>query len=179
MILISIMIPILATPTARSFEPQPSTGSVESTGGIVDDWFESASNISGSRDMLPWTSDDVTPRPTSTNPFQQNIFQPINDNNTVQRRPPIAPLMITADKTKQSTTPRMSESDIFVRTPEPRSLRSSPVTKKHQTDTLAVTHHQFSKPTANLWPSQTFLTTERRMSGWSVSEHAPDDSDEN
>jgi len=32
---------------------------------------------------------------------------------------------------------------------------------------------------AHLSPSQTVPSTGRRMSGWSVSEHSPDDSDEN
>ena len=115
------------------------------------------------------------------------FFQPINDNNTKRDRPPIAPLIITDDtpKNKQSTS-RMSESDVFVRTPEPTTRRSSssrsitsPVPKKRQTDTLAVTDNQLSNIMTQLSPSQTVPTRGRRMSGWSVREHSPDDSDEN
>jgi len=188
MVLMSIMILILAMPTARSFEPQASTRSIESSAGAADDWFESASDVSGSPQVLTWKPDDITPQPSSTNPFLQSFFQPINDNASVQGRPPVAPLIVTNDETKakQSTTPRMSQSDIFVRTPEPRSRRSSsprsipsPVTKKHQTNTLAVTSPQLSKTKASLSPSQTVPITERRMSGWNVREHSHDDSDEN
>jgi hypothetical protein len=188
MVLMSIMILILAMPTARSFEPQASTHSVESSVGAADDWFESASDVSGSRQVLLLKPDEITPQPSSTNSFRQNLFQPINDNFIGQSRSPVAPLIVTNDETKakQSTTPRMSESDIFVRTPEPKTRRSSsprsipsPVTKKHQTNALAVTSPQLSKTKARLSPSQTVPITERRMSGWSVREHSPDDSDEN
>jgi hypothetical protein len=189
-IFISITIPILAAPTKRSFETQPSLRSVASSSAIVDDWFESPSDVAGSRQVLPWKPDDVTPLPqNNTNPFQENLFQPINDNNTVQRRPPASPLIMTDDetKTKRSTTPRMSESDVFIRTTEPRSLRSpsprsipSPVTKKHQTDTLATISQKLSKTMVPLSPSpQTVPITQQRIYSWSVSEHAPDDSDEN
>jgi hypothetical protein len=85
----------------------------------------------------------------------------------------------------------MSESDVFIRTPEPKSRRlssprnmPSPVTKKHQTDTLAVTNQQLSKtmvqpsrsqPVPSPILSATIVpTTQRRMSGWSVREHSPD-----
>lgn len=139
---------ILGTPTGLSFDHQPISNSVASSGAAIDDWFESASDVSGPRQVSPWNTDDITPTPpiTTTNPFRQNIFQPINDNDTTQRRPPIAPLIITDDEPgRRSTTSHMSQSDVFVRTPEPRSRRSStprsitsPVTKKHQTNTLAV-----------------------------------------
>jgi hypothetical protein len=74
-------------------------------------------------------------------------------------------------------TPRISESGIFTRSPESKILRPSsspPVTKKYQTDTLAVTNQQLSK---TLSPMNS--TSDRRMSGWSVRENSPTDSDEN
>lgn len=81
----------------------------------------------------------------------------------------------------------MSESDVFVRTPEPRSRRTSsprsipsPVTKKHQTNTLAIaSHRQTTKPIEYLSPSQIVPTTERQISERSTSEYGADDSYEN
>jgi hypothetical protein len=183
---------MLAAPTARSFEPQPSSQSVETTGSAVDDWFEAASNISNPRQLSSWTPDDAIPLTTGSSTFRQNLFQPINNNNndTVEHRPPIRPLIPTDDetKTKRSTTPRISESGIFARSPESKirrlsSSRSipSPVTKKHQTDTVAITSHQLAKTIAHPSTLTTTMTStnDRRMSGWSVREHTPDDSDEN
>lgn len=144
--------------------------------------------------------DQITPPPNNTNPFQRNLFQPISDHSTDvgQRRSPTVPLIVTDDltKTRRSTTSPLSESDIFVRTPEPKNRPpssprnlQSPVTKKQQTDTLAITNQQLSKtiahpPRSRKTPSPTLATTivpitQRRMSGWSVREHSPDNSDEN
>jgi hypothetical protein len=77
---------ILAEPTARSFEPKQSNRSVETASGDVDDWFESASDVSGPRQVLPWTPDDATPPSTTSNIFQRSIFQPIKDYNTVNMK---------------------------------------------------------------------------------------------
>lgn len=183
--MISTMTFISATSAARSFQHQPSAHSEISSGDNVDDWFDSESEVSDSREMVPWKPDDVTPRPANTNPFQQIFFQPINDNQSVQGRPPMAPSIITNDetKTRRSTTSRMSESDIFVRTPEsvdPRSSPSrnipSPVSKKNPIDQSTPTDRQLPKSTTYLSPPPTIG---RRMSGWGVRERSPDDSDEN
>jgi hypothetical protein len=136
------MIFILAAPAARSFEPQQSNRSVETPSGIVDDWFESASDVSGPRQVLPWTPEDVTASPTSSNIFQRSVFQPIRDNNAanMRYRPPTPPVIITDNESiaNQSITSRSPASDVFVRTPEPKFRRSSssrsipsPVTKKY------------------------------------------------
>ena len=127
--MIFIVIFISSATTARSFQHQPSANSETSGGGDnVDDWFESASEVSSSHEMVSWKPDEVTPRPANTNPFQQIFFQPINDNQSLQRHQPIPPAIITDDETKsrRSTASRMSESDVFVRTPETVGPRSSP-----------------------------------------------------
>jgi rubrerythrin len=170
-----IQIFISAAPTARSYQPQPSSQSVETTTGAVDDWFESALNVSGLRQSTPRSPGDAISPPIGSSTFRRSLFQPINNNNNndiVEHRPPIRPLIPTDDdgtKTKRTITPRISESGIFTRSPEskirrPSSSRStpSPVIKKHQTDIPAVTASSIK---------------ERKMSGWSVREHSPDDSD--
>ncbi|CAF2986392.1 unnamed protein product [Rotaria sp. Silwood2] len=186
----------------RSFERHSTPRSVESSVGAVDDFFEPTLNVSTSQQMLLSTSDTITPQAVDTNPFQRNRFQPIkNNNNTdiVGHRPPSTPLINSDNKTKtnQTKTPRMSESDIFLRTSEsndrssPSSrYTSSPVTNKHQRDTTDGTSHQLSKTMTNSSPSRQVFqsnlatttiipTRQRRTSGWSVCEHSPDDSDEN
>ena len=183
------MASILAVLSARSFEPEPLTHSVKTSLGVVDDWFESVPDVSGPKQVLSRTPDDITPQLTGTNSFLQNLFQSIKDNNTniVQHRPPPASLTRADDATKarRSTTPRMSESDIFVRTPEskihPPSSRNipSPVTKKHPTDPPTITSPRLSKPTAHSSSPTTVPSTERRTSSWSVRELSPDNSDEN
>jgi len=98
------------------------------------------------------------------------------------------PLIPTDDdeiKTKRSITPRISESGIFARSSDSKIRRSSlsprstpsPVTKKHQTDPVAGTNQQLPKTISPTIPMTS--TNDRRMSGWSVSEHSPDDSEEN
>lgn len=182
------MISISAAPTVRSFQHQPSAQSETPSSENVDDWFDPASEISGSRESALWKPDDITPGPTNTNPFQQKFFQPIDDNRSLQRRPPMPPAILTNNETKprQSTTPRMSESNTFVRTPEPTSRRSpssrnspSPVSNKSRIDTLTPTDRQLPKTTTYLSSPPSLSTTGRRMSGWSVREHSPNDSDEN
>jgi hypothetical protein len=179
-----IVFSLLAAPTARSNQLPPSAQSAESAGGTVDDWFEAASEASGSRQLSPMPPDDATLPPTGSSTFRRNLFQPINNKNseTVGNQSPIRPLIPTDVQTnsKRLISPRVSESGIFARSPEPKirppsSTRSnpSPVTKRHQTDT----NHQLSQPSpTKLIPTS---TTERRMSGWSVREHSPDHSDEN
>ncbi len=69
----------------------------------------------------------------------------------------------------------MSETGVFARSPEPKTVRPSsssrsspsPATKKHQTDT----NHPLAQTISS--------TNDRRMSSWSVREHSPEDSDEN
>jgi hypothetical protein len=186
--MIFAMISISAAPTVRSYQQQASGQSETSEGENVDDWFDSASEVSGSRDMVLWKSDEITPRPSDINPFQKMFFQPIDDNRSSQRRPPIPTAILTDDeaKSKRLTTPRMSSSDIFIRTPEPPSRHSpsarsipSPVVKKPSTNTLAVTDRQSPKATTNLSSPQSLSTTSRRMSGVSGREQSPDGSDEN
>lgn len=188
MISISIITSFLAAPAGRSVEREPLAHSVTSSGANVDDWFESASDASSSREIVPWEPDDITPQPAKPNPFQQIFFQPINENQLGRNRSPKAPLIIADNetKTKRSSVSRMSESGTFVRTPEPPVRRSSsslsnpsPIPKKHQTNTLALTDHQSPKTTTYLTPTSAVPIAPRRMSGWGVQEHSPDDSDEN
>ena len=185
--MIFTMISISAAPTVHSYQQQVSGPSEASGSENVDDWFDSASEVSGSRDMPRWKSDEVTPRPTDINPFQQMFFQPI-DKSRSSHRPPIPTAILTDEeaKSKRLTTPRMSSSDIFVRTPEPPSRHSpsalsspSPILKKPSARTLAPTDRQSPKITTNLSSPQSVSTTDRRMSGVSAREQSPDDSDEN
>ncbi|CAF3631999.1 unnamed protein product [Rotaria sp. Silwood1] len=184
-------------PTTHPFERQSTTQSVESSVGVVDDWFESTPDVSASQQKLLWSLDDITPLPTDINPLQTIKDNNNNNNNntdTVRHRPPTTPL-INSDyktKTKQIKTPRMSESDIFVQTPESNDCHSSsPIKNKHQHDTAEVTRRRLSNTMTNSSPlrqvfdstlttTTTYMpTTQRRMSGWSVCEHSLDDSDEN
>jgi hypothetical protein len=67
MALIWTLVPILA---ARSFEPEPLRRSVRPSQGVVDDWFESLSDVFGPRQVTSWTPDNITPPPpTGTNSF--------------------------------------------------------------------------------------------------------------
>lgn len=119
----------------------------------VDDWFESASQVSSSREILPWKADEHTLVSANTNPFRQAYFQPIkNNNNVIRERSPKPPTIITDDEKNimKSRSPRMSESDVFVRTPSPphhseftRNTRSPPTTNR-QSNTLTVNNQQRS-----------------------------------
>ncbi|CAF2144352.1 unnamed protein product [Rotaria magnacalcarata] len=176
---------------------KPTSGSAASSVAIVDDWFESEPNPRIQQQASSSSLDDVTPQLINSNLLHRNLFQTINDNdaNPVRHRPqPI----ITDNKTtaNQMNTSRISESDIFGRTsesndrwsPSPRST-SSPVTKKRQTNSPDATSNQSSKAMTPSSPLRRILestvgatalpTTERRMSGWSVREQSPDDSDKN
>lgn len=121
-----------------SSQQQSSTRSDESMTDDVDDWFESASQVSSSREIQPWKPNELVPAPSSTNPFQQNLFKPINEtNNILRNRSARPPIIITDDDARvlKSRSPRMSESDVFVRTPSPprrssfsRNIQSPPTT---------------------------------------------------
>ena len=134
-----------------------------------------------------------------SNIFRQNLFQPIKDDNndSVERSTPVEPLNTTDNeaKVKRLKTPRISESGIFSRSPEPKrhspsSLKvvPSPSTTKNLLDTDVFASHRSPKtveqpsslrstPLSTILPKMP-LTKERRMSGWSVCENSPDDSDE-
>jgi hypothetical protein len=151
--------------TVRSFQPLPLSQSVETTNSTVDDWFAPTSDPQKSSSQKP---DDVITPTTGSTTFRRNLFQANND--IVEHRPPIRPLVSTDDddetKAKRLTTPRISESGMFARSPDSKlrrssSTRSTPSPKKHQTE------------------PQLSSTNTRRMSDWSVREHSPDDSDEN
>ena len=108
--------------------------SVETIGSGIDDWFESSSSDSGPQQPISSTPNDLEPSSTGSTTFRQNLFQPIDD--VVELIPPVDPKM----KTQRLTTPRLSESGIFTRSPDtkivrPPSTRSSPspTAKKHQT----------------------------------------------
>jgi hypothetical protein len=165
---------VLAAQTARTFDREPSARSVETTGGAVDDWFESASDVSGPRQLSPWPSDDPTPQPTGSNTYRRNLFQPITDNITDDHT-----------KTQRLSPPRMSESGIFARSPEPKIRRSSssrsvpsPVTKRQQIDTSQQVTKTISSSRSIPPSTLTAPNNNRSMSGWGVREHSPDDSDE-
>lgn len=147
--------------SAAPSHQQPSSHSDESRSTDVDDWFESASQVSSSREVVPWEPDEHSVVPTATNPFQQMYFQPINnDKNILRGRSPNAPIIVTDEGTdiSKSRTPRMSESDVFVRTPSPtrrssfsRNLRSPP-TDNRQSNRLTVNNQQPSnKPHENFF----------------------------
>ena len=147
----------------------------------VDDWFESASNASESRQLSPWTPDDATPLPIT---FRRNLFQPIND--TVQRQSPVRSTIVADDETKMKrlTSPRISESGIFGRSPEPKIRRpsssssrsiTSPATKTTLTSPQLTKTITQPSPPRSIPPS----TNDQRMSGWTVREHSPDGSDGN
>lgn len=109
----------------RRFSPdRESTSSAN-----VDDWFESPSNVSTSLELVPWKPDEVTPLPGPANSFQGAFFQPITNSQSSQRRSPSRPLILADDaeskSRRSSTTVSLSESNTFVRTPEPTVRRPS------------------------------------------------------
>ncbi|UJR21045.1 hypothetical protein I4U23_024145 [Adineta vaga] len=182
-----------AASTSRSYAPQQSNRSVESSSAAVDDWFESSTSTSASRQSTPRITDDPTLLSIGSTTFRRNLFQPIKDDNLdgVQHQLPVRASLLTNDNTKMDrlTSPRISESGIFARSPEPKGRRpsssrsiTSPVTKKHQPETTTtVTSPQLTKTIAQPSPPRppSATTTGRRMSGWGVREYSPDKSDEN
>ncbi|CAF2982272.1 unnamed protein product [Rotaria sp. Silwood2] len=189
---------VSSIPITYSLEPQLSARSVEKTDDAVDDWFESASDVSSSRQLTPLIPNDTISTRLGSSTFRRNLFQPIKDNNTdtIEHQSPVRPIILSDDETnaKRFKAPNFFETGIFSRSPDskvrspPLSKNiSSPVTIKHHTDTDAVTNRQSAKTliqpsSARSTPSSTLLTNmastnNRRMSGWSVSEHSPDDSD--
>ncbi|CAF1266186.1 unnamed protein product [Adineta ricciae] len=119
-----------AASSARPYEPQQSSQSVHSSSAAVDDWFESSTSasISISQPNTPHAADEPSQLFLGSMTFRRNLFQPITDDNTNMNR---------------LTSPRISESGIFARSPEPRARRpsssqsiTSPATKKHQPDTV-------------------------------------------
>lgn len=119
----------------------PISKSVETDNGTVDDWFAPASDVPPSRPSSSQKPDGLTSPPTGSMTFRRNLFQ--SNNDIVEHRPPIRPLISTDDddetKAKRLTTPRMSESGVFARSPESKvrrssSTRSTPSPKKHQTE---------------------------------------------
>ena len=134
----------------RALNPQPL---VEADSDAVDDWFESASFVSDPHEMPQWQPDEVTPTDVVTNPFQDRHFRPIANQNAAggDQQPQATPLIVTDDEqAKRSKTSRMSESDVFIRTPEPEAPRTStprsvtsPTTKKQPSNSLSVTTPPF------------------------------------
>ncbi|CAF1139987.1 unnamed protein product [Adineta steineri] len=170
-----------AADTARSSE----TASV-----AVDDWFETGSAASSSRQTSPWKPDESIPLPFGSSTFRRNLFQPINDNHTDTKghQSPVQSSVIDSDaaKIRRPSSSRMSESGIFARSPEvkirrPSASRSipSPVTKKHHSDTASGTSHELKQSSPLTTTTTTTTTNDRRMSGWSVREPSPDNTDEN
>ncbi|CAF3421750.1 unnamed protein product [Rotaria sp. Silwood1] len=195
---------VSAIPITHSLEPRSSARLTEKTDDAADDFFELASDVSSSRQLTPLIPNDTISTRIGSSTFRRNLFQPItdnhnnNNNDTVEHQSPVRPLILSDDgtKAKRFKTPRVSETGIFSRSPEskvrppPLSQNiSSPVTIKHQTDTDVLTNRQSAKTVTQLssarsTPSSTLTTrmtstNNRRMSGWSVCEHSPNDSDEN
>lgn len=132
-------------PAASNVFDRQLTSDTESTSGAnVDDWFESPSNASNSLDVVPWKTDDITPQASLENPFQETFFQPIRENQSDQRRSNNRILILPADnaKARQSTTASpLSESNTFVRTPEPPMRRpSSSLSNAARRSPLGVTY---------------------------------------
>ena len=78
--------------------------------------------------------------PIGSTTFRRNLFEANAD--IVEHRPPIRPLVNTDDdevKAKRLATPRVSESGVFARSPDPKihrspSARSTPSPKKLQSE---------------------------------------------
>ena len=167
----------------RTFEPPTSDRSDEPAAGEVDDWFESASNVSGPRQVSPWIVNDSADTSNGSVVVRRNLFQPIKDGD--------------AD-TRPLKTPRMSETGIFGRSPESKARRSSssrsvpsPIPHAHPTDMNLAFSQQFQKflrrsssskpiPSAASTPrTRTPVVTDRRMSEQSIHEHSPSPSEKN
>ncbi|UJR28467.1 hypothetical protein I4U23_009706 [Adineta vaga] len=170
---------------------EPIVSSVKASHATVNDWFGSSLNASDSRSMVSLTTDQITPPPTSTNPFEQDFFQSIDDtnDNNIQHRPLAVPIIIidSHNSSQHSRSTRLSESDTFVRTSSPK-VRYSPTSSRkmpspniqNRPSSNTPTNSSFSRPVV-VSPLKTTIipNAERRMSGWSVRELSPDDSDEN
>nr|ACI90383.1 hypothetical protein [Philodina roseola] len=146
----------------ETFRVPPAPKEVEA----VDDWFESASNVSGPRQMSPWTPDENRPSENESNNIRRNLFQPIQE-------PPNRSFNPFHDRSKMNvtSTPRMSETGTFTRSPETKIRRLSSSRNASRIETPS--------PLFNTMPSSNSVANERRMSGWGVPEQSHDDSDEN
>lgn len=139
---------------------------METIGSGIDDWFESSSNTSASQEPVSSTPKDLE---TVSTTFRRNLFQPVDD--VIEDDPPIQPIVFAGSqeiKTQRLTTPRLSESGMFARSPDtkiarPPSARNSPLptAKKHQTQPIT--------------ESPTSSANNRKMSTWSVRENTFED----
>lgn len=161
-------------------------------GESVDDWFESASNVSGPREMSPWTPDDNLTSDHETHNVRRNLFQPIQDHPPQGNAGPRTPKFSfnpfhDRSKMNVTSTPRMSETGRFTRSPETKIRRTSlsrnvpsPVIKTGGSDSRNASRIETPSPLFNAMPSSGSNAAEdRRMSGWSVQGQPVDESDEN
>ena len=149
----------------------------------VDDWFESASNVSGPRQMSPWTPDEnKSPLENDSNNIRRNLFQPIHDQpiENVESRPPVRSFNPFHDRSKMNvtSTPRMSETGMFTHAPESKVRRlsltrnvPSPVVKPGISTAKNVSRIETPSPLSNS------MTQEQQMSGWGFPEQPANDSD--
>lgn len=140
----------------------------------------------------------TSPQPGSST-FRRNLFRPINDlddNNTTEQQSHNLPFISSDDETKfkKLKSPPLMESGVFGRSPEKRTRTKSlsktvqsPVAIKNQTPIENTTSHQTAtdaKQTTSARSTPSSVSekkinpgNERRMSGWSVRENSPTDSD--
>lgn len=163
----------------------------------MDDWFESGSSVGGSRQTPIIIPDPVTPSPSKATPDPTNFFEPIDGktNSTTVVEPRVVPLIITDDDSRtRNRTPRLSGSDIFVRTPEPpasrrssiRNVPSPPVAFQRTgsatgptppADRNVFSPNFFDERRNSPLVNRSDLTTNRRTSGWGAEEQSSDNSD--
>lgn len=98
---------------------------------MVDDWFESASVVSGARTMSPWSEGNETQVDDETNSIDKNFFQPIQNipQNLMEQdffERSNSPLIPHAPKQRNRTsTPQMSETGSFQRSTDGKIRRLS------------------------------------------------------
>ncbi|CAF0991476.1 unnamed protein product [Rotaria magnacalcarata] len=188
------------TPISHALELQTSAQSIEKTNDNLDDWFESASGALNLRHSTPVIENNIIVSRIGSATFRRDLFRPIHDNDhdIVEHESTAKPLILSDEEAhnKRFKTSRMSESGVFSRSPGPTNrspllsqAMKSPVAIIHQLDTGNASNRQspnilMQNASARSTPSSTFTarrssTNDRRMSGWSVCEHSPDDTDEN
>ena len=103
-----------AITNGRPLQAPPTDQSVATSTGAVDDWFDSSASASTSRQSTPRTFDDAIPLPNGSSTFRRNLFQTIRDSNNDGNI-----------NSNGLTSPRISESGIFARSPDTRPRRPS------------------------------------------------------
>ena len=157
--------------------------SIGSESEPIDDWFDDIVNTSNSMQMPSTRTDQETPQLDNSTVDTNRHFQPIKDQFllAVKHRPPVIPTVVTDDDNgnKRNRLTRMSvESDVFVRTPDPPTRRSS---LARGIDSPTAKRQNTSSPVTSTPPRITPMSpsfhgsSDRRSPSWSLHENDADD----